>query len=58
MSEILFEFVRNGNFVKVTAIEPITGTEVSVAVPATLTKEDMKLQALNRLKYVLKKENI
>lgn len=56
MSEILFEFVRLGNSVKVTAIEPETKIEAAVVVPATLTQEQMKMQALNRLKYVLKKK--
>ena len=56
MTEILFEFVRVGHSVKVTAIEPETKIEASVVVPDTLSQ--MKFQALNRLKYVLrKKEN-
>ena len=56
MSEILFEFKRNGNSVKVTAIEPETQTEVSVVVPAVLSVDEMKFQVLNRLNYVLKKK--
>ena len=55
MSEILFEYVRNGAFVKVTAIEPETRTEASVVVPANLPQEQMQIQALNKLRYVLKK---
>lgn len=56
MTEILFEFTRQGNFIKVTAIEPETLTEVSVIVSCTLSEEQMKFQALNRLKYVLQKK--
>lgn len=56
MSEILFEYVRLGNSVKVTAIEPETKIEAAVVVPATLSQEQMKMQALNRLKYILKKK--
>lgn len=56
MSEILFEFIRQGNFMKVTAIEPETLTEVSVIVPCSLSEAQMKFQALNRLKYVLQKK--
>lgn len=56
MSEILFEYVRQGQYVKVTAIEPETSTEVSVVVPAGLSREQMQIQALNRLNYVLKKK--
>ena len=54
MTEILFEFVRVGHSVKVTAIEPETKIEASVVVPDTLSQDQMKFQALNRLK---KKEN-
>lgn len=56
MSEILFEYVRQGQYVKVTAIEPETRTEVSVVVAANLSREQMQIQALNRLNYVLKKK--
>lgn len=55
MSEILFEFVRQGAYVKVTAIEPETMTEAAVVVPAALSEDQMKFQALNRLKYILQK---
>ncbi len=55
MAEILFEYVRNGAYVKVTAIEPETKIEASVVVPASLSQEQMKLQALSKLRYVLKK---
>ena len=58
MTEVLFEFERVGHSVKVTAIEPETKIEASVVVPDTLSQDQMKFQALNRLKYVLrKKEN-
>ena len=58
MTEILFEFMRVGRNVKVTAIEPETQIEASVVVPDTLSQDQMKFQALNRLKYILhKKEN-
>lgn len=55
MSEILFEYVRQGNLVKVTALEPDTGIEASVVVPASLSEDQMKIQALNRLRYVMRK---
>lgn len=56
MGEILFEYVRNGSYVKVTAIEPETRIEASIVVPAALSEDQMKLQALNKLRYVLKKK--
>lgn len=56
MSEILFEYIRNGAYVKVTAIETETRTEASVVVPANLSQDNMQLQALNKLRYVLQKK--
>ena len=56
MAEILFEFKKNGNVVKVSAIEPETRTEISVVVPAGLSVDEMKLQAAKRLNYVLRKK--
>lgn len=55
MADILFEFLQSGNSMKVTAIEPETQVEATVVVPVSLSQEQMKLQALNKLKYLLKK---
>ena len=55
MAEILFEFIRQGAYMKVTAIEPKTKTEAVVVVPASLSEEQMKFQVLNKLYYILKK---
>ncbi len=46
MAEILFEYVRQGAYVKVTAIEPETRVEASVVVPAGISQEQMQVQAL------------
>ena len=56
MAEVLFEFVRQGNFVKVTAIECETRIEASVIVPVSLSQQQMQIQALQKLKYVLQKQ--
>ena len=56
MTEVLFEYVRNGSYVKVTAIEPETKIEASVVVPANLPQEQMQIQALNKLRYILQKK--
>ncbi len=56
MSEILFEYIRQGAYVKVTAIEPETRIEASVVVPASLNQEQMQLQALQKLNYILRKK--
>lgn len=56
MSEIYFEYVIQGAYVKVSAIEPETQTEAVVIVPRGLTEEQMKFQALQKLSYLLKKK--
>ena len=56
MAEVLFEYVRQGAYVKVTALEPETGIEASVVVPDSLSQEQMNLQALKKLNYVLRKK--
>lgn len=56
MAEVLFEYVRQGASVKVTAIEPDTGTEAVVVVPAVLSEEQMQARALQKLLYILKKK--
>lgn len=56
MSEIYFEYVVQGAYVKVSALEPETKTEAIVIVPRGLTEEQMKYQALQKLSYLLKKQ--
>lgn len=56
MAEVLFEYVRQGAYVKVTALEPETRIEASVVVPTSLSQEQMNLQALKKLNYVLRKK--
>lgn len=53
LNEILFEFVQQGRYVKVTAIEPITNTEVSVVGDSGASPDTLKRVALNKLRYVL-----
>lgn len=54
--EVLFEYVRQGNLVKVTAIEPLTKVEAVVIVPANLTEQQMQARAMQKLLYILKKQ--
>jgi len=56
MSEILFEYMRQGTSVKVTAIEPETGTEAVVIVPTSLSEKEMQAKAMQKLLYILKKK--
>ncbi len=56
-SDIYIEFVVQGNVVKATAIDPVTGTEVSVVGPAAASaREALKATAARKLAYVLRKD--
>ena len=56
MAEVFFEYVRQGNVVKVSAIEPETKTEAAVVVPVGLSEKEMQARALQKLLYVMKKK--
>jgi hypothetical protein len=53
--EVLFEFRRVGAYIKVSAIDVATGTEVSIVGGATMGEAQLKLTALRKLEYVLAK---
>jgi hypothetical protein len=50
------EFVSAGKSVKVTAIDPHTGREVSIVGAAKATRKQLSELAVRKLKYVLAKE--
>ncbi len=54
--EVLFEMTRIGTYMKVVAVDAETGTEVSIAGPASAPIEALKRQAVNRLIFVLKRK--
>ncbi len=56
MAEILFEYVRQGTMVKVTAIETETGIEAVIIVPANLPENQMQTKALQKLNYIMQKK--
>ncbi len=53
--EYLLEFITSGNSVKVSAIDPETGVEVSIVGPLDGGEELLTQTAVNKLKYVLRK---
>lgn len=53
--EIIFEFVKLGSYVKVSAVDVNTGTEAVVTVPEQLSQKEMEEFAMKRLKMILKK---
>jgi hypothetical protein len=53
--EILIEIVTIGVYAKVSAIDPVTGTEVSLTAPANADEKSLKAAARRKLDFVLKK---
>ncbi len=51
--EVIFEFVRVGHAVKVSAIDAATGTEVSIVGDPTVCEVALKRLAERKLDYVL-----
>jgi hypothetical protein len=54
--EVYFEFTAIGNVVKVTAIDSLTGTEVSAMGPVSASQADLQQLALQKLKARLKRD--
>ena len=54
--EVYFEFIAIGPSMKVTAIDSLTGTEVSIVGPAGAPKTDLQRVALAKLKARLQRE--
>ena len=55
LGEVLFEFHRLGNVVKVTAIHVATGTEISLVGAPAAGEYGLKMAAIRKLVYVLGK---
>ena len=49
----LIEFRRIGASVKVSAVDPRTGTEISMVGPASVSQTELSRNAINKLEYVL-----
>ena len=54
---IYVEFVVQGNVVKVTAIDSVTGVEASIVGPANAAQSTLAEAARRKLDYVLKKKS-
>ena len=54
--EVLLEFHRIGNAVKVTAMDPETLFEVSIVGPPGAGEEQLARTAIRKLEYVLRKQ--
>ncbi|MDA0240559.1 MAG: serine hydroxymethyltransferase [Proteobacteria bacterium] len=56
LEEVLFEFRPLGHYVKVSAIDPKTGTEISIAGDRKASNEELKRIAIRKLQYVIDKQ--
>ncbi|MCB9965239.1 MAG: hypothetical protein H6855_04070 [Rhodospirillales bacterium] len=56
--DVIFEFQPMGVYVKVTAMDVKTLTEISIQGAATAPESLLKKNALKRLDYVLKKKGL
>ena len=53
LGDVLFEMAALGNFVKVSAIDPISNTEVCIVGSTSMSPYFPKMSALRKLKRVL-----
>jgi len=58
LGEVLFEFHRVGNVVKVSAIHVATGTEISLVGSPAAGEYGLKMAAIRKLTYVLGKRQL
>jgi len=56
LGEVLFEFIPNGRFVKVVAIDPITREEIAMVGDRAASVDTLEQLAINKLKYVIAKK--
>jgi len=54
-NSVLYEFHQVGSYMRVAAVDPATGTEITIQGPASAGQALLMRQALNRLIYVLRK---
>lgn len=53
----IIEFHQVGAYVKVSAMDPVTLTEVSMVAPANLSQHQAAQAAIRKLKFVLARRN-
>ena len=55
LSEVLFQFIPQGNYVKVIAVDPITNTEIIMVGDRRSGKQTLERIAIQKLRYVIEK---
>lgn len=56
-NEILMQMTVVGNTLKVTAVDTVTGTEISFMAPRNTPMISLKMMAKKKLDYVIRKNN-
>ncbi|MBT3552765.1 MAG: hypothetical protein HOO19_18780 [Rhodospirillaceae bacterium] len=56
LGEVLFEFIPNGRFIKVIAIDPITMEEIAMVGDRRASVDTLERLAINKLRYVIAKK--
>ncbi len=55
LREVLFEFVIQGNYVKVIAVDPISNTEIAIVGDRRRGRDELQRVAIKKLIYVIEK---
>jgi len=53
--EVLFQFIPQGNYVKVIAVDPNTNTEIIMVGDRRSGKKILERNAIQKLRYVIRK---
>lgn len=56
MDGYIIEFIAMGNQIKVTAIDPVSGKEVSMIGAKQVSKDELSRIAIRKLQYVLERD--
>lgn len=56
LKEVLFEFIPNGRFVKVIAVDPISRVEIAMVGDRMASVDTLERLAIQKLKYVIAKK--
>ncbi len=56
LGEVIIEIRQVGAYVKVSAIDPVTNTEVAIVGPARTNRAVLRAAAVRKLRYVLEKQ--
>jgi hypothetical protein len=57
-SDVIVEFIRRGNYVKVTAIDAASGIEASIVGDPAASRERLEQTAVQKLQWVMKKRGV